>query len=103
MNYDYVTIADWDNRTAKVEADIGWISCSIDKIGEIERRIDEMENKLNCRILLKKGLLAEKPPRFVTRVTQGIYLDEQGEVYFAVDEKEKSWVEKEIEKNIFLN
>ena len=107
MSYDYVRIADWTNQTAKTEADLGWItaevSCSVDKFEEVNRRLDEMETKLNCRILMRRGLLAEKPPRFVTRITQGIYLDEQGEVYFAVDDKEESWVEKEIEKNIFLN
>lgn len=103
MSYDYVTIADWTNQTAKVEADIGWISCSIDRIGEIEKKLDEMENRLNCRILMRRGFMKDKPEQYSIRITQGIYLDEYGEVYFTVDDKEESWVEKEIEKNIFLN
>ena len=107
MSYDYVKIADWDNRTAKIEADIDWItteaSCSVDKFKEVNRRLDEMERKLNCRILLKRGFMKDKPEQYSIRITQGVYIDDQGELFLALDDKEESWVEKEIEKNIFLN
>jgi hypothetical protein len=65
MSYDYVRIADWANQTAKTEADLGWItaevSCSVDKFEEVNRRLDEMEKRLNCRILLKRGFMKDKP------------------------------------------
>ena len=62
---NYVTIADWDNRAIKLEDGIDWakneIVCSVDKFEEINRRLDEMETKLNCKILLKRGLMEDKP------------------------------------------
>ena len=107
MSYDYVKIADWDNRTAKIEADIDWItaevSCSVDKFEEVNRRLDEMENRLSCRILMKKGFAKDKPEQYSIRIVQGIYIDDLGELFLVLDDKEESWEEKEIEKNIFLN
>ena len=104
---DYVTIADWDNRAVKVEADINWtkdeVVYSIDRIEDINRRLDEMETKLNCKILLRRGLMEDKPEQYSIRITQGVYMDGFGEVYLALDDKEESWVEKELKKNIFLN
>ena len=104
---NYVTIADWDRRAIDLENGIVWakneIVDAVDRTTEINRRLNEMETKLNCRILMKKGLMKDKPEKYMTKITQGVYIDEQGELYLALDDKEKSWVEKELEKNIFLN
>ena len=70
---NYVTIADWDNRAIALEAGIDWakseIVCSVDRFEEIDRRLDEMEAKLNCKILLKKGLMKDKPEKYMTKIT----------------------------------
>ena len=104
---EYVTIADWDNRASNLEAFANYakneIGYSVDRIDEIKRRLDEMETKLNCKILLKRGLMEDKPAQYMIRITQGVYMDDLGEVYLALDDKEESWVEKELKKNIFLN